>query len=124
MLIGRLTRVESGTEILHQVRLIDRLPKVTNDSFVQGADPRTVIMVGSHEDRRNRESRIDKVSVELGSGHPRHLYVGDQAGGFNETRRRKEISRRREYLNGVAERPQEPFHGQAKELIILDNRDQ
>jgi len=103
------------------MHLINRLPKVTNGPFVQGADASVVIMVGSHKDYRNREARIDEVSVELGSGHPRHLDVGNQADGFNETRRRKEIGRRREYLNGVAQRPQEPFHRLAKELIILDN---
>jgi hypothetical protein len=106
------------------VLLINGLAKVTNDPIVQGADPGVVIVIGSHKDRRNRESGIDKVSVEFGSGHPRHLDVGNQAGGFDETRGRKEIGCQREYLNGVVQRPHEPFHRLTKELIIFNNRDQ
>src|SRR5580658_4869855 len=116
--------MESGTETPHEIVLVNGLAKVTDDPFVQGADPGVVIMVGSHEDRWNREARTDEVSVELGTGHSRHLDVGDQAGGFDETRGRKEIGWRWEYLNSVAQRPHEPFHGLAKKLIILDNRHQ
>jgi len=116
--------MEGRTETPHEVLLINGLAKVTNDPIVQGANPSLVIMVGSHEDRWNREARIDEVSVEIGSGHPRHLDVGDQASGFDETRGRDEIGCRREYLNGVAKRPHEPFHGLAKEVIIFNNRDQ
>jgi PAS domain S-box-containing protein len=121
---ARITRMESRTETPHKVLLVNRFAKVTNDSIVQGADPGVVVMVGSHEDRRNREARIDKVSVELGSGHSGHLDVGDQAGSFDEMRGRKEVGCRREYLNGVAHRPHEPFHRLAKELIVFNNRDQ
>jgi hypothetical protein len=64
--------------------LIDWLAKVANDSFVQSAGPDVVIVVGCHEDRRNRIPRADEVSVELESGHRGHLDVGDQAGGFGK----------------------------------------
>src|SRR3954453_1788337 len=113
----------SYTETPHKVHLINGLAKITNNPFVQGANSPAVITVGSHEDRRNRKTRIDEVSVELGSGHPRHLDIGDQASSFDETRRRKEIGCGRKYLNGVAQRPHEPFHRLAKELIILNDRD-
>src|ERR1700759_1817785 len=116
--------MESSTETPHETLLIKGLAKVTYDPFVQGADPGVVIMVGSHEDRWNREARIGEVSVEFGTGHPRHLDVGDQAGGLDKTRGRKEIGCPREHLSGVAKRPHEPFHSLAKELIILNDRDQ
>jgi hypothetical protein len=85
--------------------LVNWLAKVTNDSVVEGAGPVNVIGVGSHEDRWNRVARLDEVFVELGSGHRRHMDVGDQAGGLDETRGRKEISCRRESLDSVAQRP-------------------
>src|SRR3954452_22931058 len=116
--------VQSRTKTPDEVHLIKWLSKVTKDPFVQRADPSVVIMVGSHEDRWNRETGVSEVSVELGTGHPRHLDVGDQAGGFDKARGRKEISCRWEYLNGVAQRPHEPFHRLAKELVIFNNRDQ
>jgi hypothetical protein len=50
--------------------------------------------------------------------------VRDQAGGFDEARGCEEIGRRRESVDAVAERPHEPYHGLAKELIILDDRNQ
>ena len=108
----------------HEVLLINGLAKITNDPFAQGADPGFVILVGSYQDRWNREAQIGEMSMELGAGHPRHLDVGNQAGGFDETWGRKEIGRRWEYLDGVAQRPHQPFHRLAKELIILNNRDQ
>ena len=56
---------------------IDRLAKVADDPIVKGADPVNIIGVGSHEDCWNRAPCIDEVSVELDSGHRRHVYVGD-----------------------------------------------
>jgi hypothetical protein len=50
--------------------------------------------------------------------------VSDQAGGFDEARGCEEIGCRRESLNSVAQRTHEPSHGLAKELIILNDRDQ
>ena len=65
---------------------INRLAKVTDDPFIQCADPVSVIGVGSHEDCRNRAACIDEASIEFDSGHRRHVDVGDQAGRFAETR--------------------------------------
>src|SRR6266436_4280519 len=59
--------------------LINWLTKVTNDPVVQGASPVNVIGVGSNEDRRNGVPDFDEVSVELDSGHRRHMDVGDQS---------------------------------------------
>jgi hypothetical protein len=71
--------------------LINRLTKVTNDPIVQGASPVNVIGVGSNEDGRNGVPDFDEVSVELDSGHRRHMDVSDQAGRFDETRGSEEI---------------------------------
>jgi hypothetical protein len=45
--------MESRTETPHEVLLINGLAKLTNDPFVQGADPGVGIMISSHEDRWN-----------------------------------------------------------------------
>ena len=62
------------------------------------------------------------VSVELDSGHRRHMDFGDQASGFDETRGREEIGGRRISLAGVTQGPQESSHGLAKKLIIINDR--
>src|SRR6266567_7977490 len=96
LLFARLTWLESRTKTPYQMLLINRLTKVTNDPIVQGAGAVNVIGVGSHEDRRNRVTRLDEVFIELEPGHRRHMDVSDQAGGFGETRRCEEIACRRE----------------------------
>jgi hypothetical protein len=50
--------------------------------------------------------------------------VSDQAGRFDEMRGCEEIGWRRERLDAVAQRPDQPSHRPAKELIILNDRDQ
>ena len=116
--------MESRTKTPHEMLLINGLAKVANDSIVQSAGPDVVVWVGRHEDRRNRISRIDEVSVEFDSGHRGHMDVGDYAGGFDKTRGCEEIGRGRKSLDAIAERPHEPSHRLAKELIILDDRNQ
>ena len=108
----------------YQMLLINWLAKVTDDSIHQSARPDVFIGVSRHEDCRNRVSSFDEVSVEFDSGHRRHMDVGDQAGRFDEMRGFEEIGWRRERLDAVAQRPDEPSHRLAKELIILNDRDQ
>jgi hypothetical protein len=48
--------------------LIKRLTKVTNDPTVQGAGTINVVGVGSHQDRRNRVTRLDERFMELDAG--------------------------------------------------------
>jgi len=62
--------------------LINRLRKVANDPILQSASPDLIIGVGRHEDRRNLTPCSDQMSVELGSGHPGHLNIRDQARGI------------------------------------------
>ena len=105
-----------------EIFLVDRLPKVTDNAIPQSASPIKVVGVGSHEDCRNRVPRFNEVSAELNTGHPRHVDVSNEAGGFNETRRREEIGCRRVNLDIVAQRSHEPSHGIAKGRIILNDR--
>jgi hypothetical protein len=100
---------------------INWLAKVTNEPVVRGV---VSVWVASNKDCRNRVPRIDEMFVELDSGHCRRMDVSDQAGGFRETRGGEEIGRRRESLDGVAQRPHEPSHGFAIEVIIIYERDQ
>jgi hypothetical protein len=105
-----------------EILLIYRLAQVTDDTIRQRSSPVNVIGVGSNEDCRNRVPRFDKVSVELDTGHPRHMDVGNKAGRFNETSRREEIGRRRVSLDIVAQGSHEPSHGFAKGRIVLNDR--
>jgi PAS domain S-box-containing protein len=124
LLLGRLAGPERRAEALQQTRLVNGLSKVADYPVVERAGPVGVVGVGSDEDRRNRVSGIDEVSVEVDSGHSRHLDIGDQAGGFSQAIGREEIGGRRESLDREAQRPHEPSHGLAKEPIIIDDRDQ
>jgi PAS domain S-box-containing protein len=124
ILLGRLAGPECGAEALQQTRLVNGLSKVADDPIVERTGPVGVVGVGGDEDRRNRVSGIDEVSVEVDSCHCRHLDVGDQARGFIPPMGREEIGGRSERLDSVAKRPHEPSHGLAKELIIVDDRDQ
>jgi hypothetical protein len=102
--------------------VIDRLAEVTNDPILESTPPDDFVRVCGNDDRWNRVSRIDEMSVELNSGHSRHVNVGDQTRGCSEGRRCQEIGCRRERFNGVTQRCHELFHGFAKGLIILHDR--
>jgi hypothetical protein len=121
---GRLAGSKRRAEALQKTRLVNRLSKVADDPIGERAGPVGVVRVGSDEDRRNRVPGLDEVSVEVDSGHSRHLDVGDQAGGFNQATGCEEIGGRVESLDREAERPHEPSQGLAKELIIIDDRHQ
>src|SRR3954447_12712249 len=86
ILVGQLCARESATKTAHEMFFIQWLAKVTNDPLVQGAYPVSGIRVGSNEDCRNRESRIDEVPVKLNSAHRRHLDISDQAVRLDEMR--------------------------------------
>ena len=124
ILLGGLAGAEGRAEASQQTRLVNGLPKVADDPIVERAGPVGVVGIGRDEDRRNRVSGIDEMSVEVGPGHRRHMDVSDQAGSFGETRGREKIGCRLESLDGVAQRPHEPFHRLAKQPVILDERDQ
>src|SRR5712664_2690203 len=113
--------MEGRTKTPYQIVLINRLTKVANNAVVQGARPINVIGIGSNEDGRNLGPGVDEVSAELDSAHRRHMDISDQAGRFDETRRRQEIARGGETFDGVPQGPYEPSHGLAKEPIILND---
>jgi hypothetical protein len=115
--------MESRMKTPYKIPLVNWLTKVTNDPIVKGAGAGAVnvVGVGSNEDRRNGVPDFNEVSVELDSGHRRHMDVGDQASGFDETRGYEEIGRGGERLDGEAQRSHEPSHGLAKEPIVLND---
>src|SRR3954469_5482768 len=78
ILVRQVCRRESATKTAHQVLFIHWLTKITDDPLLQGACPVSRVRGGSNEDRRNRESRLDKVPVKLNSAHRRHLDISDQ----------------------------------------------
>ena len=87
----------------HQIILIDRLAKITNDAILQSLHPDVFIGIGRHEDCRDRVPRLDKVPVKLRARHRGHLDVSDQTGGFDKTRGREEIGGRRKCLDAIAQ---------------------
>ena len=118
----RLPGFESRTEAAFEMVVIDRLAKVANDPIPESTPPDDLVRVCGNDDRGNCISRIDEMSVELNSGHSRHLNVGDQTRGCSEGRRCQEIGCRRERFDGVAQRRYQLSHGFAKGLIILHDR--
>ena len=53
-----------------------------------------------------------------------HMDVGEQACGFGKTRGSEEIGCRCEILDGIAQRRHEPRRGRAKELVIVNDRNE
>src|SRR6267154_1420647 len=86
ILLRQLRTRESVTQTAYQLILINWLTKVTNNLIVQGLRPVHVVGVGSNENCRDSETRLDEVSVELDPGHGRHMDVSDQASRFDEMR--------------------------------------
>src|SRR5882757_1421794 len=111
-------------EAPYETLLVDRLAQITNNSIAQGAGSLAVVGVASNEDCGNGVPHIDKVPVELDTGHRGHMDVGDQACGFGKTRGSEEIGCRCEILDGIAQRRHEPPRGRAKESVIVNDRDE
>src|SRR5262249_8348375 len=112
---------ENFAETPFQLLFINRLAKVTKNPIVQDASSVNLIGVSSDEDCRNRAPCFNEMLVELDPGHRRHMDISDQASRFTKTRRCEEIGCRRKSLDGVAQRPHEPSHRVAKELIIFND---
>jgi hypothetical protein len=102
ILFRRFTTMEGRAKTLHQVRLINRLPKVADDSIFQRARPDAVVGVRRHKNRRDRVSRLNEVSMQIVPGHRGHVHVSDQTDRSVETSRCEEIGGRREDLDSVA----------------------
>src|ERR1700675_3586641 len=104
--------------------LVHWLSKVAKNTILEHTGLDIVITVCGHENCRNREIRILKVSVELNAGHCRHVHVRDQAGSLAKTIGCEEIGCRCESLNSIAQRPHERSHRLTKKLVIFNDRDQ
>jgi len=116
--------MKSRMKTPHEMLIVDWLGKVTNDSILQSAVSIGVIGIGSNEDCGDRIAGPDELPIKFDPGHRGHMDVSDQAGCFNEARRCEEIGCRREDLDAIALGSHQSFHRLAKELIILDDRDQ
>ena len=112
------------SDAIHQIVVVKRLEKVTNDTVFQSPPPCSVVGIGSNEDCWNLVPRVYQARAEFDSRHPGHMDVSDQAGGLVETARCEKIGRRWESFDGVTQRSHESSHGLAKEFIIFDDRDQ
>src|ERR1700680_3383631 len=124
ILVLRLTKLGSQIGAPHETLVADRLAEITNDSIAQGAGSLAIVGATSNEDCGNGVPHIDKVSVELNAGHRGHMDVDDQACGFGKTRGSEEIGCRYEILGGIAQRRHEPRRGGAKELVIVNDRNE
>ena len=124
ILPGRPARPQRRAKALQETRLVDGLSQVADDSLVEHAGSVGIVGIGCDEDRRDRVPRIGEVSAEIDPGHAGHLHVGNQAAGFGQVMGREEIGARAESLDREAERSHQPSHGLAKELVIIDDRNQ
>jgi FixJ family two-component response regulator len=104
--------------------VVHGLGDITDHAFLEGALPSNLIRVSSDENRRDPMSHSNQMSMELNPRHSRHLNVGDQARRCGEERRCQKVGCRGERFDSVAQQTHEFYHGFAKGLIILDDRDQ
>jgi len=79
---ARFAGLESPAKTPFEMVIIHRLAEVTNDAVLQSSIADDLIRVCGNENCRNRIAPIEELSVELDSGHSRHLDVSNQAGGF------------------------------------------
>src|ERR1700722_11236339 len=91
ILFVRLSCLESRTKTPHQMLLINRLTKVTNDPVVQGAGAFPVVGISGNENCRNSVPCLKKVFIKFDAGHRRHMDVSDQTGRFYEAGGSEEI---------------------------------
>jgi hypothetical protein len=120
----RFAGFESRTKAAFEMFVVHGLGHVTDHPILEGALPRNLVRISGDENRRDPTARSEQVSMEFDARHSRHVNVADQARGFSEERRCQEIGCRGERFDGVPQRRHELFHGFAKGLIILDDRDQ
>src|SRR5947209_4154335 len=124
MLCRRLAALDSLSDAIHEIIVVKRLKKVTNDPVFQSPGPSSLVGIGRNEDGWNLMPRLDQARVEFESRHSRHLDVSNQAGGIVEPAKCEKIGCRWESFDGVTQRSHESSHRPANEFIILDDRDQ
>lgn len=71
--------------------VVHRLAQVVKDPVLKRLILYGFIGECGKENRRDRVSGLAEVFVELNTGHPWHVNVSNQAVGFRNERRRKEI---------------------------------
>ena len=91
MNLPSISGLQSRAQASIEMDRVHWLAEVANNPVPYGLIPDGFIGVCSNEDRRNRVSSVDQMSVQLNSSHARHLNVGDQAGGFRQETRGEEI---------------------------------
>src|SRR6266446_9053353 len=70
---------QSRADASEQVVLVKRLAQVTDYPGSQRALPNAVVRIRRDQDGWNGLSGSRQALIQLESGHPRHLHVGDQA---------------------------------------------
>ena len=101
---------EGEPDTLLKVVIIHRLRKIAKNAIAQCAGPHRVVRKCGYEDRRDRVPGVDKVPVQLRSGHAGHVDVSDQAGGLRNEGRCQEIGGGGKDLDRMAQRRHELSH--------------
>src|SRR6266446_6789577 len=70
---------QSRADASEQIILLKGFAQVTNDAGSQRALPNAIVRIRRDQDGRNGLSGSRQALIQLESGHPRHLHVGDQA---------------------------------------------
>lgn len=122
MIFVGLRPIQNRADACDQSVVVKGLAKIANDAIRQSARSNGVIGIGRDQDGWNGVAQLRQTAVEFNPRHARHMDVCDQAGGIADCWRSQEIYRRRESLDGEAQRPQEPGQSLSKRLIIIDDR--
>lgn len=82
--------------------------------------PNALVRVGCEEDSWDGVPGLDKTTMQLDSGHARHINVRNQAGCATKNRRLPKINRGRERLDSESPRFHETRDSLAEPLVIID----
>jgi hypothetical protein len=112
---------DSGMETVDQYSLLQWLVKIAPNSLTEHPRLDAIIRVSGDENRWDRLPCSVQVHEQLDAGHFRHVNIGDQAGGRRESGGCKKLGGGWKYRNAIAERFEQPAHGIAKGLIVIDD---
>ena len=79
MLFRRVAALDSLSDAIHEIIVVKRLKKVTNDPVFQSPRPSSLVGIGRNEDGWNVMPRLDQARVEFEARHSGHLDIADQA---------------------------------------------
>jgi hypothetical protein len=112
---------QRSVEAPEQAFFAEGLVKKANGPGLQRPISRSFFWEGCDKNRRQSNTPIDQIALEVKATQTGHLHIGDQAGSTVYAIRLQEFFSRRKRRRLVAKRSYEPFSGLSHGLIIIDN---